>query len=78
MLFRSATNRDFMWDQRVQGAKFGRIDGGKPDVRWKNGAGVLWFALVPYDATLRKVFEANHKPDGWGGLAATPKYLVRP
>ena len=72
-----ATNRDFMWDQQVQGAKFGRIDGGKPDARWKNGAGVLWFALTPYDATLRKVFEANHKPDGWGGLAATPRYLAR-
>jgi len=24
-----ATNRDFMWNQQIQGAKFQRIDGGK-------------------------------------------------
>jgi hypothetical protein len=72
-----ATNRDFMWNKEVKGAKFQRIDGGKPDDRWKNSPGVLWTALTPYDDTLRKVFEANHDPAGWGGLAATPWYLSR-
>ena len=72
-----ATNRDFMWDQQVQGAKFQRLDGGKPDPRWAKSPGVLWFSLVPYDDTLRKVFEANHNPASWGGLAATPRYLAR-
>ena len=71
-----ATNRDFMWNHRVQGAAFGRIDGGKPDARWKDSPGVLWTALVRHDAKLRAVFEANHKPDSWGGLSATPKYLA--
>ena len=71
-----ATNRDFMWNQKVEGAKFQRIDGGQPDDRWKNSPGVLWTALAPYDATLRKVFEANHDPAGWGGLAETPRYLA--
>ena len=70
-----ATNRDFMWNQQVQGAKFQRIDGGRPDRRWANSPGVLWTALVPHDDRLRQVFEANHKPDGWGGLATTPWYL---
>jgi len=72
-----ATNRDFMWNHQVQGAKFQRIDGGKPDPHWANSPGVLWAALVPYDETLRKVFEANHDPAGWGGLSATPWYLSR-
>jgi len=72
-----ATNRDFMWDQQVQGAKFQRLDGGKPDQRWVKSPGVLWVALTPYDETLRKVFEANHNPASWGGLAATPRYLAR-
>lgn len=72
-----ATNRDHMWNREVQGAKFGRIDGGQPDARWAKSPGVLWSALVPYDETLRKVFEANHDPAGWGGLAATPAYLAR-
>ena len=27
-------------------------------------------------ATLRKIFEANHKPESWGGLATTPWYLA--
>ena len=71
-----ATNRDFMWNQQVAGARFQRIDGGSADPRWKNSPGVLWTALLPYDATLRKVFEANHKPDSWGGLSATPRYLA--
>lgn len=73
-----ATNRDFMWNRRIKGAKFQRIDGDRPDARWKNSPGVLWTALVPYDETLRRVLEANHKPDGWGGLAATPWYLALP
>ena len=72
-----ATNRDFMWNRQVQGAKFQRIDGGQPDPRWKNSPGVLWTALVPHDDVLRKVFEANHRPDAWGGLATTPWYLAR-
>jgi hypothetical protein len=70
-----ATNRDFMWNQQVQGAKFGRIDGGRPDQRWAKSAGVLWTALVPCDKTLRAVFEANHNPESWGGLSTTPWYL---
>ncbi len=72
-----ATNRDFMWNHQIEGAKFQRIDGEAPDERWKNSPGVLWQALVPYDATLRKVFEANHNPADWGGLASTPWYVAR-
>jgi hypothetical protein len=71
-----ATNRDYMWNQTVNGAKFKRIDGGEVDARWKNSPGLLWDALLPYDATLRRVFMANHKPDSWGGLAATPWFLA--
>ncbi|MDB5289429.1 MAG: hypothetical protein JWL69_670 [Phycisphaerales bacterium] len=70
-----ATNRDFMWDGKMQGAKFRRLDGGQADARWKQTPGVLWEALVPYDDTLRKIFEASHRPDSWGGLASTPRYL---
>ena len=73
-----ATNRDFMWNQQVTGARFQRIDGGQPDPRWKNSPGVLWSALVPYDATLRKIFVATHNPEGWGGLSATPWFLSLP
>jgi hypothetical protein len=72
-----ATNRDFMWNRQVTGARFQRIDGGQPDPRWKNSPGVLWTALVPYDQTLRKIFLANHNPSGWGGLSATPWFLAR-
>jgi hypothetical protein len=72
-----ATNRDFMWDGKMNGAKFRRMDGEAADTRWKQSPGVLWEALVPYDGTLRKVFEANHKPDSWGGLASTPEYLSK-
>ena len=73
-----ATNRDFMWNKQIQGAKFQRIDGGKIDKRWPNSPGVLWAPLTPYDQTLRKVFEANYKPETWGGLSATPPwYLAR-
>lgn len=71
-----ATNRDFMWDKQIVGAKFQRIDGGQPDLRWKERPGVLWGALIPYDETLRKIFEANHNPASWGGLSATPRYIA--
>jgi hypothetical protein len=70
-----ATNRDFMWNQQLEGAKFQRLDGGQPDARWKNSPGVLWTALVPYDDTLRKILLANHDPASWGGLAITPWFL---
>ena len=71
-----ATNRDFMWNQQVAAAKFQRIDGGPADPRWPNSPGVLWNALLPYDETLRKIFVANHRPDDWGGLSATPWFLA--
>jgi hypothetical protein len=29
-----ATNRDFMWNRQLSGARFQRIDGGQPDPRW--------------------------------------------
>ena len=67
-----ATNRDFMWNHVVAGAKFQRIDGGQPDPRWENSPGVLWTALVPYNDVIRKVFVANHNPTGWDGLVKTP------
>ena len=67
-----ATNRDFMWNHKIQGASFQRIDGGSPDLRWLHSPGVLWSALAPYDATLRKIFLANFNPASWGGLADAP------
>ncbi|MCK4293939.1 MAG: hypothetical protein KAY65_12130, partial [Planctomycetes bacterium] len=70
-----ATNRDFMWNGQITEAKFQRIDGGRPDPRWKDSPGRLWTALVPYVQTLRKVFLANHDLAGWGGLAATPWFV---
>ena len=70
-----STNRDYMWDHQVAGAKFQRIDGGQPDPRWQNSPGVLWDALIPYDQTLRRIFVANHRLDGWSGLSATPWFL---
>ncbi|MGA2983993.1 MAG: hypothetical protein ABSG32_09270 [Terriglobia bacterium] len=70
-----STNRDFMWNQQIAGAKFQRIDGGPPDPRWQNSPGLLWDALIPYDETLRKIFVANHHPGDWGGLSATPWFL---
>jgi hypothetical protein len=72
-----ATNRDFMWNQKEQGARFRRIDGGSPDPRWENSPGVLWSALVPYDRKLREVFIGNHNPASWGGLSVTPWFLHR-
>jgi hypothetical protein len=72
-----ATNRDFMWNQQIAGAKFQRIDGGAATDRWKKTPGVLWSALAPHDETLRKIFVANHDPSSWGGLSATPWYLWR-
>jgi len=35
-----------------------------------------WVALAPYDATIQQKVEADHKPDSWGGLKATPWYLA--
>jgi hypothetical protein len=70
-----ATNRDFMWNQEIDNAKFQRIDGGPADARWKDQPGVLWTALIPYDETLKKVFIANHDPGSWGGLSLTPWFL---
>jgi hypothetical protein len=72
-----ATNRDFMWNQQLEGAKFQRIDGGEPDRRWKNSPGLLWTALVPHDETLRKIFLENNDPTGWGEMAETPRFLAR-
>jgi hypothetical protein len=72
-----ATNRDFMWNQQIKGASFQRIDGGKPDARWKDSPGELWTALVPYDETLRKIFLENNDPASWGGMAETPWFLAR-
>ncbi len=63
-----ATNRDFMWNQQVKGAKFQRIDGEQPDPRWPDEPGELWEALAPFDPTLRKIFIANFNPGGWGGM----------
>lgn len=71
-----ATNRDFMWNQKPTSARFQRIDGEELDPRWKNSPGVLWTALVPYDATLRQIFIANHNPASWGGLSSTPWFLT--
>ncbi len=70
------TQLEFMWNGRVAGAAFSRLDGGVPDPRWKESPGVLWEALTPYSKTLREVFEAGHSPRGWGGLASTPWYLA--
>jgi hypothetical protein len=67
-----ATNRDFMWNHKIQNASFQRIDGGPADLRWLHSPGVLWTALAPYDATLRKIFLANFNPATWGGLADAP------
>jgi hypothetical protein len=71
-----ATNRDFMWNKQVKGAKFQMIDGGRPDPRWPEEPGELWEALAPYDPTLREIFIANYRPGGWGGLW-TPEWVIR-
>jgi hypothetical protein len=68
-----ATNRDFMWNQEVRGARFHRIDGGPADPRrWSNSSGVLWSALARYDSTLRVILVANHNPASWTGMTITP------
>ncbi len=72
-----ATNRDFMWNKEIKNAKFQRIDGGQPAQRWTGTPGVLWDALAPYDATLRKIFEANLNPGKWEGMVATPEWVAR-
>ena len=61
-----ATNRDFMWNDELHGARFQRIDGGQADPRWKDSPGLLWSALARYDSTLRAIFIANHNPASWG------------
>ena len=70
-----ATNRDYMWNRVEHGAQFKRIDGGEVDLRWKNSPGVLWSSLTPYDAVLRRIFVANHKPASWGGVVETVWFL---
>ena len=72
-----ATNRDFMWNQKFDGASFQRIDGGHADIRWLKTPGVSWDALAPYDATLRKLFIAHFQPASWGGIVETPWAVTR-
>lgn len=72
-----ATNRDFMWNHQILSAQFQRIDGGQPDLRWKNSPGLLWPSLTPYDGILMKIFLANHNPASWGGLEVTPWFFAR-
>ncbi len=72
-----ATNRDFMWNQKIDGAKFRRIDGGAADPRWSDTPGVLWTSLALYDDTLRKIFLASFNPASWSGLATAPWALSR-
>ena len=72
-----ATNRDFMWNHQIAGARFQSIAGGQPFLRRKNSSGSLWTSLTPYDATLMKIFLANHNPASWGGLEVTPRLLAR-
>lgn len=70
------TNRNYMWNRQVAGASFQRIDGGEPKDPWLKTPGVLWTGLLPYDSTLRSVFDASHNPTSWGGLALTPWYVA--
>ncbi len=35
-----------------------------------------WDALAPYSTEIQRRFEAGLKPDSWGGLSATPRYLM--
>jgi hypothetical protein len=71
-----ATNRDFMWNQELLGAKFQRIDGRLTDGQ-KTWGGCLWPALVPYDEALRKVFVANHDPGSFASVDLTPWFRAR-
>jgi hypothetical protein len=71
------TNRDFMWNHQMAGAKFQRIDGGAPDDRWKDTPGLLWVSLCQYDKTLADIFLHNNNPASWFGMTATPRFLVR-
>jgi hypothetical protein len=36
----------------------------------------MWDALAPYDVEIQKDLEATLNPDGWGGLAGAPAYLM--
>ena len=70
-----ATNLDFMWNQQLKAPEFQRIDGEKaaPDAP----PGFLWESLGPFDARIRKIFEASHNPTSWGGLITTPQWVAR-
>jgi len=35
-----------------------------------------WDALVPYSVEIQERFERSMKPESWGGLSATPYYLM--
>jgi hypothetical protein len=72
-----ATNRDFMWNHKMDGAAFQRIDGGSFDFRWRKTPGILWTALAPYDDTLRKIFLALFNPAGWDGISTAPWAISR-
>lgn len=72
-----ATNRDFMWNHEMVGAKFQRIDGRLTEAGQKDWSASLWPALVPYDETLQKIFVANHQPASRGGLGLTPWFITR-
>ncbi len=71
-----ATNRDFMWNQSLSDPKFRRIDGEAADPRWKDSPGLVWTGLVPYDPTLRRIFEQTLNPGSWSGLSAAPWFVT--
>ncbi|MFO1451609.1 MAG: hypothetical protein U1F61_25835 [Opitutaceae bacterium] len=66
------TNRDSMWNRKVVGASFARLDGEPADERWPHTAGLLWWPLAPYDKTLLTVLEANLDPQAWESLYVVP------
>jgi len=72
-----ATNREFMWNHKFDGAAFQRIDGGSADIRWHKTPGVLWTGLAPYDETLRKIFITSFNPASWPGLSTAPWAITR-
>ena len=66
-----------MWNHKINGRSFSASTAVARTRAGENSPGVLWVALVPYDETLRTIFEANHNPANWGGLSTTPWYLTR-
>ena len=36
----------------------------------------MWDALAPYDVEIQKNLEATLNPEGWGGVAGAPAYLM--